>query len=128
MVMSRTKATEASIHAVSPELILSKPTRAGSVGAGCAAGACVAAAGGASAGAAPAAVAGASSPRTADSGSISKTRQTRRNSLVFNVNPLWLNCAGASFTRANPHGLHEVEDENLAVAHGSGSRRLDDCL
>src|SRR5271165_3730180 len=135
MVMSSTNATDASIQAVSPELILSKPTRVGSVGAGAAAaGAAVAAAAVAFAGAAAEAdaagalVAGASSAHTADADNASKPTQASQDSFLFNVNPLGLNCAGASLTRANAHGLHEVGDKNLSIAHFPGLRRLDDGL
>jgi len=95
--MSSTNAIEANIQAVSPELILSKPTNVGSVGAGAAAGAAaaplaaaavVSVGAAAEAAAAGAVVAGASSAQMADVDRVSKPRQTNRDSLAFNVNPL----------------------------------------
>src|SRR5271157_5210227 len=98
MVIINTSAVEVSIHAVSPELILSVPISCGSVGAGAAAGAAAAsaAAGVADAGAcaADAAALGASSAHTAGMEDINSPSTTNRHSLVFNANlPHVLNCA-----------------------------------
>jgi len=96
--MSSTYATEVNIQAVSPELILSKPTSVGSVGAGAAAGAAPAAvavaavapvaAAEASVGAAAAELggAGALSAQMADVDRVSNPRQSSRDSLIFKFN------------------------------------------
>lgn len=125
MVIINTNAVEASIHAVSPELILSTPTSCGSVGAGAASGA---AAGACSCGGADAAL-GASSAHAAGIVNANKLKSTNRGSLVFNANPsLVLNCTATALTGANANDLREVGDENFAVADFAGLGGLDDCF
>ncbi len=122
MVIINTNAVEASIHAVSPELILSTPTSCGSVGAGAAAGAC-------SCGAADAAALGASSDHAAGIDNANKLKRTNRGSLVFNANPsLVLNGTATALTGANANDLREVGDENFTVADFAGLGGLDNCL
>ncbi len=75
--MSSTYATDANIHAVSPELILSKATSTGSVGAA-----------GVAAAAAAADGTGASWAQTTELENASKPKWARRNGLIFNANPL----------------------------------------
>jgi hypothetical protein len=74
MVIINTNAVEASIQAVSPELILSTPMSCGSVGAGAASGA---AAGACSCGAADAAALGASSAHAAGIDNANKLKRTK---------------------------------------------------
>src|SRR6266852_1474707 len=118
MVISNTNAVEVSIHAVSPELILSVPINVGSVGvAGAAAspagGAADSAVPGAGAWAADGAVAGASSAHAAGMENVRKPRTTTRKSLVINANPpLVLDCVRVAFAGANTHDMREIEDEN----------------
>src|SRR4029077_2163650 len=100
MVIIKTSAVEVSIHAVSPELILSVPTRVGSVGAAGAAAAASAAAG-AAAGAAEAGVSSAHEGLTENNNS---PRTANRNILVINANPLTLlDCICAPLIRADAH-------------------------
>ena len=126
MVIINTSAVEASIHAVSPELILSTPTSCGSVGAGAASGA---AAGACSCGGADAAALGASSAHAAGIDNANKLKRTNRGSLVFNANPsLALNCTATALTGANANDLREVGDENFPVADFAGLGGLDNCF
>ena len=126
MVIINTNAVEASIQAVSPELILSTPTSCGSVGAGAASGA---AAGACSCGGADAAALGASSAHAAGIENVNKLKRTNRDSVVFNANPpLVLNGTGTALTGANANDLREVGDEYFPVAHFAGLRGLDNRL
>ncbi len=86
MVMSSTNAMELNIQAVSPELILSKPTSVGSVGAGAAAGAAGVAASAGAGCAVDAAELGASSAHVAGMENVSNPIRINRDSLVFNAN------------------------------------------
>jgi hypothetical protein len=126
MVISNTNAVEVSIHAVSPELILSVAINVGSVGAAAAAasaaaGAADSAAAGAGAWAEDGAVAGVSSAHAAGMESVNKPRTTTRNSLVINANPpLVLDCVRVAFAGANTHDMREIEDKNLSITDFAG--------
>ena len=129
MVIIKTSAVDVSIHAVSPELILSVPTRVGSVGAAGAAAAASAAAGAAAASAAEAAEAGVSSAHEGLTENNNSPRTANRNILVINANPLTLlDCICAPLIRANANDLAEIEHKNLSVADFAGLGRHDDGL
>src|SRR4029077_14732379 len=113
MVIIKTSAVDVSIHAVSPELILSVPTRVGSVGPAGAA-AASAAAGAAAASAADAAEAGVSSAHEGLTENNNSPITANRNILVINANPLTLlDCICATLIRADAHDLVEIEHKDL---------------
>src|SRR5882672_2786932 len=134
MVIIRTSAVDVSIHAVSPELILSVPTKVGSVGAAGAAAASAGAAAGAAESlaaeaAAEAADAGVSSADEGLTENNNSPRTANRNILVINANPLTLlDCICAPLIRADAHDLVEIEHEDLSIADLAGFGRGDDGL
>ena len=127
MVISNTNAVEVSIHAVSPELILSVSINVGSVGpAGAAASAAAgaadsAAAAGAAVDAAEGAEAGVSSAHAAGMENVNRPSTINRDSVVINANPpLVLDCVRVAFIRANTDHLREIEDKDLSIADFAG--------
>src|SRR6266576_3879180 len=131
---------EASIQAVSPELICELRMTEGSVvegaggAAGVAAGATAAAAPGAGAGADVAAGAGVAcggSAHAEGTDSASRANSNDRDNVIIDISPavrVVLNGAGAALAGADTHDLLEVEDKNLAIAHFAGPRGVGNCL
>src|SRR6202162_3365274 len=154
MVISNASAVEASIHAVSPLLILSTPITGGEVGAGgAAAGAAAASALGGSAfeSAAGAAAAGAGAGAAAGAGagavvvgvaalSLSCADVTvdtprapiRMPSEAINANNCFmgfpLERIGTGLAGPDAHDLFELENEDFSVTDLAGVRGLLDCL
>src|SRR5713101_6699384 len=115
MVISNTNAVDASIHAVSPELIFAPSTSSGFVGAGGAAGAAAGAGAAAAAGAA-----GAAAGAAAFSWAMTGAHQPAAPSMARIANSLFmmvlLKGFRAGFAGADADHLFQIEDENLAVA------------
>src|SRR5712692_1439518 len=122
MVMSSTSAVEASIQAVSPELIFAPSTSSGFVGAGGAAGAAAgapaagAAAGAAAAGAAGAAAAGAAGLSWAMTGAHQPTAPSRARIAKSFFIVVSLERFRAGFAGADADDLLQIDDEDLSVA------------
>src|SRR5712692_4914152 len=122
MVMSSTSAVEASIQAVSPELIFAPSTSSGFVGAGGAAGAAAgapaagAAAGAAAAGAAGAAAAGAAGLSWAMTGAHQPTAPSRARIAKSFLIVVSLERFRAGFAGADADDLFQIDDEDLSVA------------
>src|SRR3984957_11012494 len=97
-----TKAVEVSIHAVSPELILSTPVKKGSVG---------------------------PSAHAHCTDNVKAPKKVHRDNLFVKENPpVSLNGTGVPFAGADAYDLLEIEDENLSVADLAGLRRFGDSL
>src|SRR5271156_6660278 len=89
-----TKAVEVSIHAVSPELILSTPIKTGSVG----------------------------PPAHTDcTDKVKAPQKIQRDHAFIKANPpLGLNGTRVPFARADAYDLRQLEDENLSIADLAG--------